>query len=323
MAQAGFNPGLRAKIAAARGAGPGQPPRPEGIEQALIRALGKAGAPFAGLDLVARPDPPRWDIRPPDISAALPAQALVAMLDTGAEARALCAMDHGLVDALIEVQTTGRVDRQTGPARAPTRIDAALSRDFLGLFLNALAAELAGRAGVDWPLGLTYGAHLPDPKQLDLLLPDHPYHLLGAGLALGGAGREGHILLAVPVTATAQPALPGQDPPGQADWARGWQAAVSAAPLGLAAVLMRRTLPISGVEALKVGDLLPFDREDLTGAQLCDAQGRVLFRGRLGRAGGRRALCLTEPGVLPLPPPRATAPPDPAPDPAPPATAPA
>jgi flagellar motor switch protein FliM len=313
MAQAGFNPGLRAKIAAARGAAPGLRPRPEGMDQALIRALGKAAAPYPGLDLVARTEPPQWDIRPPDISAALPTGALVAMLDTGAEARALCAMDHGLVDALIEVQTTGRVDRQAGAARAPTRIDAALSRDFLGLFLNALAAELAGRAGVDWPLGLTHGAHLPDPKQLDLLLPDHPYHLLAAALALGGAGREGRILLAVPVLAQAQPAAPGQDPPGQADWARGWQAAVRAAPLGLAAVLMRRTLPLQRIEALKVGDLLPFDREDLTGTQLCDAQGKVLFRGRLGRAGGQRALCLTQPGALPLPPPRAAAEPDPAP----------
>ena len=61
--------------------------------------------------------------------------------------------------------------------RATTQIDAALSRDFIGLFLSGFAAEMGGQAGVNWPLGLTYGACVTDDRQLDLLLPDRPYHL--------------------------------------------------------------------------------------------------------------------------------------------------
>ena len=313
MAQAGFNPGLRLKIAG-QGTAPGEAVRPAGLDTALTRALGKAAAPYEGLAAEASVDPPQWDIRPPAIATALPESGLLVMLEAGDAARALCLMDPGLVDALIEVQTTGAVAKGQGAARAPTRIDAALTRDFLGLFLGALAGELAGRAGVNWPLGLSYGTHLTDRRQLELLLPDRDYHLFSATLDLGDGGKTGRIVLAVPVTGPAEVSESGAAAPVPTGWAARWQEVIRAAPLTLEAVLARRTLPLSRIEALQPGDVLPLDREDLAATALCDAAGRTLFRARLGRSAGRRAVCLTAgPGLAPA---KAAAPaaPDPPPE---------
>lgn len=308
MSPDGFNPGLRLKIRAPKGGDAGQRLRADGVEPALARALGKAGAPYEGLSLAAKPEAPRWDLPLADVIAALPEGGLVCLLEAGQDRRAICALDHGAVDALIEVQTTGRVDKGPGLPRAPTRIDAALTRDFVGLFLGALAGELADAAGVDWPLGLTYGTHLPDPRGLELLLPDHPCHLFQAALDLGEGAKTGSVLLAVPVTGADNPAPKGNSPaPG---WGQPWQEIVLAAPAMLEAVLLRQSLPLSRVERLQAGDVLPFDRSDLASVAICDVRGRRLFSARLGRAGTRRAVNLTAGAGL-----RPAAPTKPPPDP--------
>jgi flagellar motor switch protein FliM len=322
MPSDGFNPGLRLKIRSLKGGDPGQPVRAEGVNPALTRALGKAGAPYEGLSLAATPDAPQWDLPLADVIAALPEGGLVCLLEAGQDRRAICALDHGAVDALIEVQTTGRVDKGPGLPRAPTKIDAALTRDFIGLFLSAFAGEMAGAAGVDWPLGLTYGTHLPDPRGLELLLPDHPCHLFSATLDLGEGAKTGRILLAAPVTGPDSDAP--EDKAVAPGWGTDWQETVLAAPATLEAVLLRQALPLSRVEALQVGDVLPFDRSDLASVAICDVAGRQLFTARLGRAGSRRAINLTageglRPAPVPPPDPQPVSrPPEPVPEEAPP-----
>jgi len=322
MSREGFNPGLRQKIRAPDGAGPGARVRALGVESALTRALGKAGAPYEGLSLSAVADAPQWDMALADVIAALPKGGLVCLLEAGQDRRAICSLDHGAVDALIEVQTTGRVDKGRGLVRATTKIDAALTRDFIGLFLSALSGELAGAADVDWPLGLTYGAHLPDPRGLDLLLPDHPCHLFSVTLDLGEGAKTGKLLLAVPVTGRENTAPDG--PPPAPGWGQPWQEIVLSSPAALEAVLLRQKLPLSRVEAMAVGDVLSFDRSDLASVAICDVQGRRLFTARLGRAGTRRAVNLTagaglRPALTPKPAKQATPPPQPpSSDPAPP-----
>ncbi|WP_071674629.1 FliM/FliN family flagellar motor switch protein [Nioella nitratireducens] len=307
MSSSGFNPGLRRKIRARGARAPNAPPRPKGVETALARALGKAGAPYAGLRPQATGEAPQWDVHVADLMAAMPENGLIALLEAGEDRRAVCLFDPGLVDALVEVQTTGRVDDGPGLARAPTRIDAALAKDFTGLFLGALEGELADLTGIDWPQTLTYGAPLLDARQLDLLLPERPYHLLRATLDLGGGAKTGWVLLAVPVTGAADP--PDGPPPDDSAWRAAWREAVLSAPAALEAVLQRRWLPLHRIEALSVGDVLPLDRGDLAGVELCDLSGTRRFRARLGRVDGHRALRLTQGAGLtpPAPPPSAPA----------------
>lgn len=317
MSREGFNPGLRLKIRVPAGAAPDPRARPSGLEPALTRALGKAGAPYDGLALTVRAAAPKWDQPLPDVLAALPEGGLICLLEGGQDHRALCVLDRATVDALIEVQTTGRVDKGPGLARAPTRIDAALTRDFVGLFLAAFAGELAGVAGIDWPLSLTYGTHLADPRGLDLLLPDQPCHLFAATLDMGQGAKTGQVLLAVPVVGGEMSApVPDSAAPG---WGPPWHQIVLAAPSRLEAVLLRQPMPLSRIEGLQVGDTLPFDKAALADLSICDAKGRPLFKARLGRSGGHRAVRLsTGAGLRPAPasrpevapPPSNAAPPD-------------
>ena len=312
MAESGFNAALRKKLAGT-GAGAARAAlRPDGLSAALTRALRKAAAPYEGLMATPDPQEAQWDMTLAEARAALPEHRLLAVLEGGQGARALCILENGVVDALVEVQTTGRVDTAPAMLRATTQIDAALSRDFIGLFLGGFAAEMGGQAGVNWPLGLTYGACVTDDRQLDLLLPDRPYHLITVQLSLGDGAKTGRIMLLVPVT--GETAYQPEDGPGDGlAWARLWPAIASEAPVALEAVLLRQTMPLARLQGLDVGDVLEFDRADLAQMRVTDVKGKPVLRARLGAVAGKRALCLV-PGAG-LPPPKTVA--RPAPEPAP------
>lgn len=309
MAEGGFNAALARKLQISGAAPARNVVRPDDLDGALLRALRQAGAPFDGLDVEVDRQEPRWDIDLAEAKAALPERRLTAILEGPGETRALCALENGIVDALVEVQTTGKVDTGPALARETTRIDAALTRDFIGLFLSGFAAEMTGQRGVNWPLGLTYGTCLTDERQLDLLFPDRPYHLIAARLTLGGGAKSGQILLWVPVTQDAETEV--EDGPGDGlAWARTWPAVAAEAPVTLEAVLTRQIMPLARIQALEVGDTLEFDRADLADMRITDVTGKPVFRARLGCRSGKRAVCLMPGAGLP---PAAIVAPEPAP----------
>jgi flagellar motor switch protein FliM len=74
--------------------------------------------PFKGLDLRRIEVEVREHVDLSDARGVLPQDGLIAVLEDGGGARGLIALSHGAVDALVEVQTTGRVDPK-GIAAAP------------------------------------------------------------------------------------------------------------------------------------------------------------------------------------------------------------
>jgi flagellar motor switch protein FliM len=298
MTEGGFNAALARKLQIS-GAGPARNVlRPADLGGALLRALRQAGAPYDGLNAEVDPQDPHWDIDLADAKAALPDRRLMAVLEGPGDIRALCVLENGVVDALVEVQTTGKVDTSPALLRETTQIDAALTRDFIGLFLSGFAAEMTGQPGVNWPLGLTYGTCLTDERQLDLLFPDRPYHLIRASLTLGGGAKTGQVMLCVPVTQDA--VLQVDDGPGdRLAWARIWPAIAAEAPVVLEAVLLRQTMPLARLQALEVGDMLEFDHADLIDMRVSDVTGKPILRARLGCKSGKRAICLMPGAGLP------------------------
>lgn len=298
MAESGFNAALARKMQMSVGGAARNLRRPGDLDGALLRALRQAGAPYDGLDPEVAAQDPQWDLTLADAKAALPEHRLMAVLEGPGETRALCVLENGVVDALVEVQTTGKVDASPALVRPTTQIDAALTRDFIGLFLSGFASEMTGQPGVNWPLGLTYGTCLTDERQLDLLFPDCPYHLIVAKLTLGGGAKSGRIILWVPVTQDA--VLDVDDGPGDSlAWARTWPAIAAEAPVLLEAVLTRQTMPLSRLQALEVGDLLEFDRAELAEMRITDVVGKPVLRARLGCRSGKRAICLMPGAGLP------------------------
>jgi flagellar motor switch protein FliM len=139
--------------------------------------------PFKGLELLPQEVEVREHV---DLSTArsdLPQDGLIAVLEDGGGARGLIALCHGAVDALVEVQTTGRVDPRELPPRPVTRIDEALCRDFIDLCLAAFSRETRGVEDRDWPERLSFGSRIADPGQLGLLLPEWTYHVLTAAMS--------------------------------------------------------------------------------------------------------------------------------------------
>lgn len=290
---------LRRKIAAhARVPDTRPDPRPM-AGRGLGRALRHAATPFEGLGLMPGAVTVEVGQTLDAAIAALPDHGLVAALEEGGD-RGLLGLSPGLLDALVEVQTTGRVEATELPPRAVTRIDEALARDFIDLALAAFARETAGIEGGDWPARMGYGSRIRDRGQINLLLPEGAYAVLSADIGFDGVARRGRFTLALP----GDPARlrgGGPDPACKADpdWVAARLCMVEALRLPLEVVLMRVTRPLGAVERLAVGDLLPFDGAELQHAALETVDGRVLIHGKLGQSGGRRALRLPQRGPTP------------------------
>ncbi|PWK62053.1 FliM/FliN family flagellar motor switch protein [Roseicyclus mahoneyensis] len=284
---------LRRKIAA-HARPPAAPPDavPQAI-RALGRALRHAATPFDGLGLMPSAITVTAGCDLDGLVAGLPDHGLIAALEAEGGARGLLAVGPGLIDALVEVQTTGRIEAAELPPRPVTRIDEALVRDFIDLALAALGREAGGIAGRDWPARMAYGSRIRDRGQINLLMPDGAYTVMSAGLGFDGVERRSRVVLALPQSKLegAGP-TPAAGPVADPGWIAARARMLDALPLSVEAVLMRLTRPLARVEGLAVGDVLPFDASDLQAVRLEAAGGRVVATGRLGQSGGRRALRL-------------------------------
>ncbi|MDG4648125.1 FliM/FliN family flagellar motor switch protein [Roseibacterium sp. SDUM158017] len=283
-----------ARIVAAhlRGARAARERSPE-LSHAWVRTLRHAAVPFKGLHLVPGEVSVGEEVGLTHALGHLPEHGLVAVLEDRDGRRGLVALSHGLVDALIEVQTTGRVDAKGLAPRRVTRIDEALCRDFLDLMLAAFSKETEGIGNRDWPERLTYGSVFPDRAQLNLLLPERAYHLLSAEVTLGAAeGRRGQVALAVPLVA---PEAGEGDAARPAAWRDGLEAALQDAAMTLDAVLCRTTRSLQEVRSMAPGDLVFFDPSALAAVTLETPEGRRVASGRLGQMNGRRALKIAGP----------------------------
>lgn len=319
MASAG-PPSVLARIIAAHRPRPVVPPdRAPDAERVFGRALRHAATPFAGLNLSLAGVVFTGDGDLAGMIEALPEHALVAVTEDDVGRRGLMALSHGMIDALIEVQTTGRVERGAMPPRPVTRIDAAMVRDFMDLTLAAFTREAGSVALRDWPDRMRFGSVVQDRSAITLLLPDGGYHLLRADLGFGGTERRAEAMLVLPCdpALAARPDAEATAAPGaQAAWREGLTRSLGTAPLTLEAVLVRLTRPLGDVQGLKPGDLVPFAAGDAQNVRLEDGTGRAILAGRLGQISGKRAVRLTRtlagaPALAPDSPVTRAAPPQP------------
>lgn len=284
---------LRRKIAAHQPAAPSASARDEAAVNAFGRALRRAAMPFDGLGLALGQMDIAVDQPLHAVIAALPSHGLVAALEDEQGRRGLVGLSAGLVDALIEVQTTGRVEATELPPRPVTRIDEALARDFIDLALAGFAQEGQPITGRDWPARMAYGSRIRDRGQINLLLPEGAHTLLQGEVGFQDVARRAQFVLALPRIAGATAGADAGSPKmPDAAWLAARERLLAELPLCFEVVLMRLIQPLAKVERLAVGDLIPFSAADLHHVALEDDQGRALYHGRLGQIGGKRALRL-------------------------------
>ena len=302
-------PVLRRKAGARPG--PAPPPRGMSPEKALAQALTKSGEGLPGLELTVREqDSSRVDQS--ELLTQLPEIALFTLADGPGDSRGLICFSPELVDALIEVQTMGRVDKTTRAARETTRIDAALTRDFVETVLADFAARVATVADARWARGFKYGTYVPDPTPLPLMLEEGDYRLQVVTVELGNGAKRAQVWLALPAIATAvQPSsatsapasttgtTPNKAPVSAPDpvWAADLQAAVSDAPVELRITLTRFSVPLSRLQNLKAGDTFAISRGALGALEVTGAGPGHSLSGRLGQQNGMRAVRLSLSGA--------------------------
>lgn len=213
----------------------------------------------------------------------------------------LIAFTPTLTDALVEVQTIGRVDGPARPSRRPTRIDAALAQPFARAVLDGLGPLLPPGGDEPVPGALRAGSFIAGPDSLSLILTARRYLRLDLELRLADGARLADLALILPVTdAPLAEAAAVSDP--EAGWKQALDAVTRDAPVRLEAVLAPMKIPLSRLLALKVGDLVPLDPGALGCVVLHGGSSGITLRGRkrlprgaamvgrLGQLNGRRAV---------------------------------
>lgn len=229
---------------------------------------------------------------------------LIVLLDGPDGGRGAALFDPPLVQALIEVQTTGRVRAAPPPDRAFTATDAAMTAPLIDAVMRRFAELLAGSdtrnddddqgsRGRDERSGLfRFGDRVADARALALAMGDSDLDLFRLTIDIDNGTHAGVLVLILPPRAALPP-----DP----DAAQGDTFDLSAVALGvqvtLDAVLARTTMPLSDVCALKPGAILPVSAASLGRTELVATGGHVAARARLGQMHGFRAVRLTGPSI--------------------------
>ncbi|PWE30628.1 hypothetical protein DDZ14_14425 [Maritimibacter sp. 55A14] len=223
-----------------------------------------------------------------EMLAAVPRDALIALVSREGGSGGLVAMDAALVEALVAIRITGRVPRGAetdgSGRRALSTVDAALARDFI----DALLAGLDRVPGLSGAARLRFADYLTDPAPLRYSLPAGGWLRVTFELRLGAESPVGRMLIALPQRAGAAPPGPQVDP--DADWSARLDAALGTAPIRLNAVLDRMRLPLARLKSLAPGDAIELRAGVLSQVTLVSAEGRRICTGRLGQARGHRAL---------------------------------
>lgn len=261
-----------------------------GATKSVLQAAKRAALPYPALMLEPRDAKVVWGQSLAEVTEELPEGGVLVVLENKERQRGLIHLHQNLLDALIEVQTTGSVDTVTGPNRPATAIDGALSQEYINAFASSLCNELDKNCANNLVAELSFGTIVDDRKHLPLLVPERGFHLFTAAADLGETGRVGTFLIALPNPAGVEEedALP----PDQ-DWTDAWHSTLGRAEVPFQAVLFRRRLELKKLLALKPGDVIPFEAEDLSNASLEDSINRCVMRGRLGQVGGKRAIRLS------------------------------
>jgi flagellar motor switch protein FliM len=283
---------IRRKTRAAR---EGADPRVMSPVRALRLALARAADTLLDLPLVVATVEQRR-VEAGEVEAALGAEGLFLLLDGRAGARAAMRLDPGLLAALIEVQTTGRVRPGEVRARVPTRTDAAMVAPLVDALLAGFDDGMGESGAEPAPRGFHFGDRMEDARALALLLVAPEFEFFRLTVDLGPGLRTGRLDLLLPP-------LPAPDPVARKGAGRGGgpvqvpapedvAAVALAAPVVLDAVLARIHLPLSAAMSLEVGQRLGLPVQSLRRVRLVAAGGHVAAEGRLGRRDGWRALRL-------------------------------
>lgn len=236
----------------------------------------------------------RFIADPASLPDMVPDGALVLLLDGPQAANGALIIEEEIATGVVEALTTGEVLATGGASRALTRTDAALSEPLIDSVLDRFARNLANGPDAHWSAGFVVGAMQDAPRVLRTALAAARYHVFRVALKLGDAGREGGVVMALPIP--EEPTSRDASSLGDAQPDPQWKDRILGTQIRLDAILCRLEIPLSQVMGLRPGDVLPIAQDALRDVHLETGARRPVARCRLGQMGGRRALRLTAGG---------------------------
>jgi len=233
------------------------------------------------------------DLNGEDVEAALDDGQLQLILDGPKGCLGAAVITPVVVGAMIQQQTIGTVSPGPDPDRAMTRTDAAICAPLLDALFERLASLLDEPDDIDLIDGFQFGAKAHDTHTLALALDASAYIAVRLTLDIARGARQGEVVLILPTleARVEQPDETGEDPDDDAKHdGAGMAKLVMGLNADLRMILCQINLPLSGLNALKIGDRLDVTPGAFPNVQITTATGRILGRGEVGHVDGVRAV---------------------------------
>ena len=221
-----------------------------------------------------------------DVPDALGEDRILILVDGPDRAIGVVSVDRGCLTALIQQQTMCRVTGGAPSERAFTPTDAAMVAPLLNGAIERAAVLAEIPADKDCLTGFRFGAKADDIRAVILALEAERFRLFDLTIDFDSGKMQGRMTLALP---ELEPGAEEEDGALAESRAR-MQRAVGAAQADLMAVIGHLRLPLSKLEDMKAGDVLPLVHDRLNQADLIAIDGRKITSVRLGQAGGWRAV---------------------------------
>lgn len=267
-----------------------EPPTPS---RALRQALSRAAEQSVGLHLYALGI--RQDVAPLDtLLGSLEDDLMLLALAGSAGQAGFLGLDLQARAAFVEIQTLGRVSSTVAPARRPTAADRALADPFVAAFLHELVTETSGTTLDGWVSDHRTEGYFPAAREVGLGLPDGDYRVVRMTLDLGAGGRQGLLVLCLPMP---QPLVPLESIAPTQDWSAALAGNVLAARTEVRAILHRMRVPLRMAERFQLEQMVALPGVSVGNMRVETADGALVGLARLGQMGGMRAVRLADPGM--------------------------
>ncbi|WP_425046216.1 FliM/FliN family flagellar motor C-terminal domain-containing protein [Primorskyibacter sp. S87] len=196
-------------------------------------------------------------------------------------------LDRACVSAVIQQQTVGKVLGPPPADRPFTATDAAMSAHLIDEMLSRASETVDNPQEAACIDGYRFGARAADRCSLLLALEATQFQVIELIVDINGGAGKGSITVLVPDTEVVIEDEAVQIAPGL-------EQSFPVVRAELTAVIARLQLPLSQLNEMQVGHLLPLVQERLDQIELVTIGGQLVTVGRLGQIGGLRALRVNE-----------------------------
>lgn len=230
------------------------------------------------------------------LNAVIEPDSLLLLLDGPNGATGGVMIGAGLVGALVQQQTTGRVAPEPSVDRKMTVTDAALCAPLMDALFKRANAVLETEKDKDVLSCFRFGARAENARLFELAMGAAEYHVLRLTVDVASGAFQSPMVMILPVPDERHTSI--HDPTDGQKEAPPSKPTLEKTVLGLqaeiTAVLGRVKIPLAQISTLKPGVTLRLPSDAFDEVELVSVDGSVICTGAMGQIDGQRAICLND-----------------------------